>query len=458
MKKVALTAVIAAAICAACHRDLTIPRNCENTPSLCDVTDSAVEEVQAVDGDAEIDASSNDDTSPEVDDGAAADTAADSFSIDVTPEADSPASDTPSEVDSIAVDAAPDACASMICTSPPSATCSSGTVRRTYSSTGMCSAGACTYAPTDTPCPVGEICNTGVCSPPSCAGGLTCAGVSCCESRLLPAGTFSMGRATSGPEADACSTWAVPCDPQEQPQHAATVSSFRLDTFEVTVGRFRKFVAAYPGSKPAGGAGAHPAIAGSGWSAAWDSALPLTLVDLKASLNCDPYGHGTWTETAAAAENKPINCVSWYEAFAFCAWDGGRLPTEAEWEYAAAGGSENRVLPWGNSQPTTALATYGCAGTACVPSDLLTVGSKPFGASRWGQHDLAGSLGEWVYDAWSIYTTTPKNDFAQATGDARNLRGGSYIDQRTSFRSAARGGNAPADRAFPWGFRCARRP
>src|SRR6185503_8188479 len=109
----------------------------------------------------------------------------------------------------------------------------------------------------------------------------------------------------------------------------------------ITVGRFRAFVEAYPGSKPKPGNGAHPLITGSGWDMMWDGSLPSDKAALTMALKCDST-YATWTDAPGVNENLPMNCITWYDAFAFCAWDKGRLPTEAEWNYAAAGGGEQR--------------------------------------------------------------------------------------------------------------------
>jgi formylglycine-generating enzyme required for sulfatase activity len=115
--------------------------------------------------------------------------------------------------------------------------------------------------------------------------------------------------------------------------YPATVSDFYLDKYEITVGRFRQFVNAGMGtqaSPPGLGAGVHPLIEGSGWKLAWNTSLLATTDALKTALKCDSTFQ-TWTDTVDGGnENRPQNCMNWYEAFAFCAWDGGRLATEAE--------------------------------------------------------------------------------------------------------------------------------
>src|SRR5262245_5573517 len=106
--------------------------------------------------------------------------------------------------------------------------------------------------------------------------------------------------------------------------YPATVRDFRLDTYQVTVGRFRMFVNAGKGTQadpPAPGAGAHPWISGSGWNAAWNTSLTADTAALVAAVKCDAT-YQTWTDAPSANDNLPINCVTWPEALAFCAWDG----------------------------------------------------------------------------------------------------------------------------------------
>jgi formylglycine-generating enzyme required for sulfatase activity len=270
----------------------------------------------------------------------------------------------------------------------------------------------------------------------------------CCAALPVLGGTFTMGSATTG-----------------------TIASFTLDKYEVTVGRFRRFVAQYNGH-PAAGAGAHPLIANSGWqSPAWDNSIAANSATLATDVQCNSTFQD-W-QVNGSTDDLPINCVNWYQAFAFCAWDGGRLPTEAEWEYAAKGGTNNWAYPWGNSpvpqdshvEQAVSYANYFCYGNGdhgqddgdnCQLADILRVGSKPLGAGRYGQMDLGGSINEWVLDYFADPLPATCNNCAKLTGTFRSIRGGSWYDYGTNMASAARSSSSIA--TYYTGVRCARDP
>lgn len=292
-------------------------------------------------------------------------------------------------------------------------------------------------------------CTSGSCSAPSCDGLPDACGPSknenCCLSPVVWGGNFNRSNNTNFP---------------------AKVSDFRMDRFEVTVGRFRKFLDAYPQSKPGAGAGAHPRIEKSGWDAAWDKELPATAEAFRAVVkNCKVP---MWTDKPGAQEDRPMNCLTWYEAFAFCAWDGGRLPTETEWNYAAAGGMEQRAYPW--SIPPTSpkaddtYAAYNCLGAGdaniCNDHDILPVGSKsPKGDGKWGQADLSGNIYEWVLDQSDTYRPTC-NDCANVEfGPWRIARGGAWNTNNAHMSSHFRNNYDLVTRMPPiFGVRCARSP
>jgi Uncharacterized conserved protein len=244
------------------------------------------------------------------------------------------------------------------------------------------------------------------------------------------------------------------------------VSDFVLDKYELTVGRFRAFVNADMGKQanaPAAGAGIHPLIAGSGWDASWNQFLPSSTAELNYGFECDsPFG--TWTETPGANENRPMNCITWYQAFAFCAWDGGRLPTEAEWNYAAAGGSEQREYPWGSGIDPSKASYNGspdlCMGDGvpgCTLADVIVVGSKLAGNGRWGHADLAGNVMEWTLDWYAIYTTTCIDCANLVAATCRVPRGGYFYYIPTLSQTAVRFDHfIPASYAAGVGVRCAR--
>ncbi len=241
----------------------------------------------------------------------------------------------------------------------------------------------------------------------------------CCAARTVPGGTFNRDNNASYP---------------------ATVDTFVLDRFEVTVGRFRKFVAQYPGNQPAGGAGKNTNVSvDPGWDAKWNMS----------------------TYTA---------CIDWYDAYEFCIWDGGRLPTELEWNYAAAGGSDQRPYPWSTSPTDTTndytYAVYDSPTNAATVYD--EVGScSPKGDAKWGHADMAGNVMEWVED-WSTggYPATcvdcanvPWNDTIISPSPYRQTRGGSAADYPSQITTYTRWFyETPSFRIDNIGVRCARNP
>ena len=182
-----------------------------------------------------------------------------------------------------------------------------------------------------------------------------------------------------------------------------------------------------------------------------------------------------------------INCVDWGSANNFCEWRGGRLPTEAEWEYAARG-SDGRKYPWGNQAPGPRL--LNACGSECVAfgrtkgknwsgmygsSDgyetTSPVGSYPSGASLFGALDMAGNVWEWTSDWYDWYkpyqsfsgkrvtygVNFSENPSGPSTGSFRVVRGGCWDSfDPSSVRAALRVGAEPTNRASGVGFRCAR--
>jgi formylglycine-generating enzyme required for sulfatase activity len=284
---------------------------------------------------------------------------------------------------------------------------------------------------------------------------------SCCISIDVTGGTYNRTyrNSGSGPTGQA--------DP-------ATISNFRLDKYLVTVGRYRQFVAAFNGGwVPSAGSGKHAYLTGgglaataggteAGWDASWNGTAYLhpTNSTLTGGSYCDG-AHATWTASATGGrENLPINCVNWYDAYAFCIWDGGFLPSEAEWEYAAAGGAEQRQYPWGTTAAGTMnqYAIYGAYYTA-NSTGLAPVGTAASGAGRWGQLDLAGEIWEWNLD-WKQTYVSPCMDCVNLTkATYRIVRGDNFGGSVGNLVPTVRGGDiAPEGRDSNFGFRCSRAP
>jgi formylglycine-generating enzyme required for sulfatase activity len=308
----------------------------------------------------------------------------------------------------------------------------------------------------------------GALPPPSCANGGTgesdCGPFgteSCCASPAIAGGVFDR---------------SVDNVLLFDTSYPAQISSFRLDRFEVTVGRFRQFVAAVvAGYTPQPGSGKHAHLnRGAGLSAAandaglayepgWDpganGALARTTLEWTTRLSCHATFQ-TWTTSPAAKEKRPIVCVAWLEAQAFCIWDGGFLPSESEATYAAQAGDQQRVYPW--SVPSTDSA-IDCsyengAGCASGNADTKEVGAEsPKGDGRWQQADLTGNVREWMLDLYVEPWATPCIDCVVLTGGTEHATHGSGYFNDPSGAAGGMRSSAPA-RDYAIGFRCARAP
>jgi formylglycine-generating enzyme required for sulfatase activity len=284
---------------------------------------------------------------------------------------------------------------------------------------------------------------------PSCDGLPHCCGAArnedCCASPLVDGGSFLRD------------------NDKERP---ATVSTFRLDRFEVTVGRFRKFIQARIGGwKPADGSGKHAHVSGGGiagelgWSAAWSTYVPQSLNE--PALSC--YGNGTpfatWTAAPGPNDDKPINCLNWYTAVAFCIWDEGFLPTAAEWSYATVGGSQQRLYPWGSTAPDNSFASINKPFNKSDVKVIEIVGSHPKGDGRWGQADLQGSLTEWLFDNANYPVPTPCTDCADLKPYTKRFLGGNLFGTLDHLKNVSSlSGAGETNRGAVYGFRCARTP
>jgi formylglycine-generating enzyme required for sulfatase activity len=239
----------------------------------------------------------------------------------------------------------------------------------------------------------------------------------------VPGGTFQMGSTDAEVEAEASQCEQKPvnrvyCERKfyeyESPQHPVTLDGFWMDRTEVTNARY---------------------------------ALCVKDGDCRAShLANDPTYSGA---------DYPVAGIPWQDAADYCAWAGGRLPTEAEWEYAARG-TEGCIYPWGNE--------FDCAGgnfgddlTDCDDGHAHTapVARFPAGASWCGALDMAGNVWEWVSDKHGDYPAAAQtNPTGPAEGDRNVLRGGSWGYGRSGVRAAYRYPVPPSANYLGVGFRC----
>jgi len=221
----------------------------------------------------------------------------------------------------------------------------------------------------------------------------------------------------------------------EIPRHTVEVDAFYLDTHEVTNRRFSQFVE----------------------EAGYDT-------------------QGDWQQYATEGrEDHPVVAVSWHDAKAYAEWAGKRLPTEAEWEYAARGGQDVQWFPWGDS-PDTTCANYGWRADETIITGipklfgLVTVQTRPVGcypSNGFGLYDMCGNVREWCADERTPYPGGPEEDWIYTQfgpfGEdeepfyGKATRGGSWDDPNPVFiRINDREGRDPEESEYSLGFRCAK--
>jgi formylglycine-generating enzyme required for sulfatase activity len=232
----------------------------------------------------------------------------------------------------------------------------------------------------------------------------------------IPAGKFQMGCSNGDTDCRHDHGLVTKRDDAESPAHAVTISKgFWLGKTPVTVGAYKKFAAA--------------------------KTLAMPPADL--------------TNPGWKAENHPMVNMGWNDAVSYCAWASGRLPTEAEWEYAARGGStaarygELDAVAW---YKANSAAGRGGPGTHPVATKQ---------ANGFGLYDMLGNVEEWTsdwYDA-GYYAQSPAADpQGPATGKYRVQRGGSWFDMAANIRVSQRNPEAVGNKYDWFGLRCVWEP
>jgi formylglycine-generating enzyme required for sulfatase activity len=227
---------------------------------------------------------------------------------------------------------------------------------------------------------------------------------------LVTAGAFMMGSEHGAAD--------------EKPVHRVSGSAFEMDRFEVTNGRYRACVDSGKCAPP-----------------------KMRESHRRANYFGDP-----------AFDDYPVIFVDHGQAETFCRAEGGKLPTEAEWERAARGTDTPRTFPWGDKAPDCSLANMG-GPQSCV-GDTDRVGRRPEGASPYGAMDMAGNVWEWTSDWYDAKTySKPASDNARdpkgpAEGKLKVMRGGCWVSGADSLRTTCRKAELPATWAYNVGFRC----
>lgn len=225
----------------------------------------------------------------------------------------------------------------------------------------------------------------------------------------IPGGTFAMGTDPSAVP-DLLNRFNVKraeIFADETPRHTVKIDPFYLDKSEVTNSQFKKFIDKHP---------------------QWQK------LSITANLHNGKYLQD-WTgnDYPIGKAGFPVVFVSWYAAVAYCQSQGKRLPTEAEWEFAARGGLTDKAFPWGDELPDKTRANYGASGFGAA----ITTGSYP--PNGYGLYDMAGNVWEYLADEWTKYPVTGETLINPVAGGDRFDRGDSYLNVKT--RRVIRGGS-----------------
>ena len=239
----------------------------------------------------------------------------------------------------------------------------------------------------------------------------------------IPSGTYLMGAGKN--EIDDSMRFA-------KPTHKVELNGFYMDAYEITVGQYKKFLAE-----------------------TGHRALP------------------DWVSQISPTDGHPVVGVSWHDAVSYCQWVGKRLPTEAEWEYAARGGLSGKRYPWGDPAPNGSQCNYADKNANTVLTEIneewtwsnMQVNDgyakcAPVGRyepNGYGLYDMGGNVSEWCADWYGKFyykNTTSKNPLGPNSGTTRVLRGGSWPNSVKYIHVANRNDSNPDDRNSNCGFRC----
>ncbi len=251
-------------------------------------------------------------------------------------------------------------------------------------------------------------------------------------------GTFERGCKTGRDDINGHS-----CDSDESPLHTVTVSSFKLSQYEITNAQYAAFLNALGGVSSTGSYN-DPQYG------------TVEYVDINGS-NCMLYYSGGTFLVESGLDNYPMIEVSWFGANAFAKWAGGRLPTEAEWEFAARGGTSSQNYQFSGSNTVGDVAWYSSNSNSTGQSNFNGIRTHPVGTkapNELGLYDMTGNVWEWCQDWYGSYGSTAQtNPTGPSSGSFRVLRGGGWSNDGEYCRLSYRGYINPSSRDYDNGFR-----